>query len=355
MYDSSTKAEYKVNENFIKGFDEIYIFIEGYLSKQELKLLDEVSNITNVVLEIQSTRYNQKVLKDLSTDISIEENLYKKIIYSLADRKIIANKEDIKQESDLSIDAYPVSDNISEVHFVFYKINEYIKSGISPQSIVVVLPKEDFAHKLKAFDKENNLNFAMGISFTFSKTYKKFNAIYEYLLDNKDENIKRMEMYNLSDYSKIGESSIDDVFDLLQYLKDNESKMIIDTLVFSLSRIKDKLSKYRNIEILSYILSELQTKSIDDNTGGKIKVMGLLESRNMDFTALIIASFNDKKAPKYSKKDIFLDSEVKKRVNMPTRTDRYNLQKYFYYRLLQNSKNISISYIENEKESKSTF
>jgi hypothetical protein len=163
-----------------------------------------------------------------------------------------------------------------------------------------------------------------------------------------------MEIYELEEYKEQGTSNIEDIFNLLENVKNNESKSIIDTLIFSLDRIKDKLSKYKFIEILSYILSELQSKSIDDNTGGKIRVMGLLESRNMKFEALIIANFNDKKAPKYSKKDIFLNSKIKKG-KMPTRTDRYNLQKYFYYRLFQNSKNISISYIENEKESKSTF
>ena len=94
-------------------------------------------------------------MQDLSIKGELEDY---KIIYNLSN-KIIISQIEAKKESDLLIDAYPVSDNVSEAHFIFYKISEYISSGISPEHIVVVLPKEDFSNKLRAFDKENNLNF----------------------------------------------------------------------------------------------------------------------------------------------------------------------------------------------------
>ena len=49
----------------------------------------------------------------------------------------------------------------------------------------------------------------------------------------------------------------------------------------------------------------------------------------------------------FSLKDKFLSTKVKYLANLPTKIDRENLQKYYYKRLIDSSKNIFISYVES--------
>jgi inactivated superfamily I helicase len=70
--------------------------------------------------------------------------------------------------------------------------------------------------------------------------------------------------------------------------------------------------------------------------------MGLLETRLIDFDAIIICDFNNSFIPKISLKDKFLSTKVKYLANLPTKIDRENLQKYYYKRLIDSSKNIFI-------------
>ncbi len=95
--------------------------------------------------------------------------------------------------------------------------------------------------------------------------------------------------------------------------------------------------------------------SLDDINSGKITVMGLLESRMIDFDAVIICDFNENLIPKRSLKDKFLSTSLKEKANLPTSIDRENLQKYYYEKLISNSKNVYISYVKNDSEQISRF
>ncbi|XPV82168.1 MAG: hypothetical protein ACNI22_16735 [Halarcobacter sp.] len=83
--------------------------------------------------------------------------------------------------------------------------------------------------------------------------------------------------------------------------------------------------------------------------------MGLLESRMLNFQAVIICDFNESLIPKRSVKDKFLSTKIKEKVNLPTLLDRENLQKYYYDRLISNSNYVYISYVKNETEQISRF
>lgn len=71
--------------------------------------------------------------------------------------------------------------------------------------------------------------------------------------------------------------------------------------------------------------------------------MGVLETRLINFDAVIICDFNDEYIPKISTKDKFLSTKLKSLSELPTKFDRENLQKYYYKRLIDNSKYVFIS------------
>lgn len=72
--------------------------------------------------------------------------------------------------------------------------------------------------------------------------------------------------------------------------------------------------------------------------------MGMLESRNLDFENLIIASVNEGILPSGKNNNSFIPYEVKKAVELPTYKEKDAIYAYHFYRLLQRAKNIHLLY-----------
>jgi RecB family exonuclease len=89
--------------------------------------------------------------------------------------------------------------------------------------------------------------------------------------------------------------------------------------------------------------------------GGPVTVMGVLETRGAKFRAVIIPDFNDDVVPKRSEKDMFLSSRVRHHADLPDNTDREQLQRYYYARLLEGAEYKAISYVANEEKLPSRF
>jgi len=103
------------------------------------------------------------------------------------------------------------------------------------------------------------------------------------------------------------------------------------------------------------VLERLKDKTFDDTYSGKITCMGVLESRGMEFDGVIIVDFNEEYVPNVSDSDLFLNTFIRKMAKLPTRFDKENLQKHYYYQLINNSKKVAISYVKNEENSPSKF
>jgi RecB family exonuclease len=107
--------------------------------------------------------------------------------------------------------------------------------------------------------------------------------------------------------------------------------------------------------LMSLFLQRLASASLDDVRGGKITVMGVLETRAIDFDAVIIVDFSDANVPRRSDKDMFLNTNIREMANLPTMSDRENLQKHYYEMLINSSKETAISFVASEQSSASKF
>jgi ATP-dependent helicase/nuclease subunit B len=102
-------------------------------------------------------------------------------------------------------------------------------------------------------------------------------------------------------------------------------------------------------------LKTLKQLKFDDVRSGKITVQGVLEARGLEFDGVVILDFNEGIVPSVSDKDLFLNSTIRKLSNMPTRNDKENLQKNYYFSIINSSKRVALSYIQNEEKSASRF
>ena len=107
--------------------------------------------------------------------------------------------------------------------------------------------------------------------------------------------------------------------------------------------------------LVSLFLQRLGSRSLDDVRGGKITVMGVLETRSVNFDVVIIVDFSESNVPKKSDKDMFLNTQIREMANLPTMSDRESLQKHYYDLLISRSKEVAISYVSSNDSSGSRF
>jgi hypothetical protein len=75
-----------------------------------------------------------------------------------------------------------------------------------------------------------------------------------------------------------------------------------------------------------------------------VQLMGILESRTLDFKNVIMLSVNEGKLPKGKSVNSFIPYDMKKYFKLPTYTESDAVFAYHFYRLLQRSKNVSLIY-----------
>ncbi|VAX32627.1 hypothetical protein MNBD_NITROSPIRAE02-381, partial [hydrothermal vent metagenome] len=95
---------------------------------------------------------------------------------------------------------------------------------------------------------------------------------------------------------------------------------------------------------LVYLNEYLKGITYSHTWGGPVTVMGMLETRALGFKAVIIPDMNEEFMPPASEKDMFLNTEIRKRVGLPTFLDREALSRTYFNGLLKKAKAVFISY-----------
>ncbi|RDU59486.1 PD-(D/E)XK nuclease family protein [Helicobacter sp. MIT 14-3879] len=101
-------------------------------------------------------------------------------------------------------------------------------------------------------------------------------------------------------------------------------------------------------ELFSLFMHDFNTFRLDDISGGKIRVMGALEARNLSFKEALIIDFTDDFIPNVQSQDMFLNSNIRKFYHIPTKMDKENLFKHHYYNIMKNTKTTHISFVTNK-------
>ena len=81
-----------------------------------------------------------------------------------------------------------------------------------------------------------------------------------------------------------------------------------------------------------------------------LQVMGLLETRNLDFRNLIMLSVNEGRLPKTDSETSFIPYNLRKAFGMTTVEHRNAIYAYYFYRLLQRAERITLLYNKSTSE-----
>jgi hypothetical protein len=361
LYDKITLPElYEINFQYLKRYSAIVIYADGYLNSFETELLSKISKVLKLEMVYQTNIFTKKMMQRFKKfDINLEyDKLYR---LDLSGRKIIEYKDMIPCIK--HIEFYESAGKLLQIAYIKKKIYDFLKFGIKPENIVVITPDEEFVRVIQKFDSENIFNFAAGYPFEKSAIYKRVKAFYSYLEERSYENIYRIKRY-FEDYKefdeylfkKYSEVNFDEI--MLKFVFDNdknEEVILYKNELYKFKRVESELKNVTLKEALYLFLSRLRENRLDDKSGGKITVMGVLESRLMKYDGVIVVDFNEDIVPKKSSKDIFLNTTVRKHASLPTSNDRENLQKNYYLKLFLNAKRVAICAVSNEDKKPSRF
>jgi len=114
-----------------------------------------------------------------------------------------------------------------------------------------------------------------------------------------------------------------------------------------LQRLNVSYSSIMSIKVLQSLYKELLSLETLDFKGQPLKglqIMGMLESRVLDFETVIIVSVNEGVLPAGKTNNSFIPFDVKIENGLPTYKDKDAVYTYHFYRLLQRAKNAHIIY-----------
>jgi hypothetical protein len=146
---------------------------------------------------------------------------------------------------------------------------------------------------------------------------------------------------------------------LLQTIKtnlsnDNEDDKIVKAFVYSIFKIINKLINYYTqhpqidkVETLHAIYKQvidLAEVSFEGEPLNGLQIMGVLESRVLDFETVIVTSMNEGKFPAGKSMNSFIPYDVKRELGLPTFKEKDAIYTYHFYHLLQRAKNIFLIY-----------
>jgi len=152
---------------------------------------------------------------------------------------------------------------------------------------------------------------------------------------------------------------LETIISLLETLKnnlsnDNEEEKITKAFVFAIFKVINKLityySKHQHIDKIETLYAiykqviDVAEVSFEGEPLNGLQIMGVLESRVLDFDTVIVTSMNEGKFPAGKSSNSFIPYDVKRELGLPTFKEKDAIYTYHFYHLLQRATNIYLLY-----------
>jgi inactivated superfamily I helicase/RecB family exonuclease len=364
LYDRITLPElYELNSAYIRSLGAVRLHLEGFLSRFEVELLTKIAELIPLHIKVTISAYNQKmVLLFADLGIHLEQNNAYEINLSTKEILEVTPQNSIKNDAHV----YGFSSRLAQMSYVQSTIAQFVEEGLSPEEIVVILPDERFSEVLRPFDIWHNLNFAMGISLKQSSFYQRLSALEKAMRNDEIEDHLRLARLKIESemiavckelwHQKVScERAMEFFGTLLACDVKEQQNSLFKEAFFAFTHFLKHAPALRFEQVVKLFLNRLAAMSQDDVRGGKVTVLGVLETRGVAYKGVIVVDFNDEFVPKRSQKDLFLSSAVRAQAGLPTKRDRENLQRYYYHQLFSKAQKIAIAFVKNETSMPSRF
>lgn len=139
-------------------------------------------------------------------------------------------------------------------------------------------------------------------------------------------------------------------------VKSSDNRMLPEFIFTVYSAIEKLKAAVRNVtdkglDVSSYIYFRLLTQylgqvsvTFEGEPLSGLQVMGVLETRCLDFQNLIILGLNENKWPRTSTMSSFIPHNIRKGFGLPCIDEQNAMYAYYFYRLIQRAKNVTATY-----------
>ncbi len=146
------------------------------------------------------------------------------------------------------------------------------------------------------------------------------------------------------------ETILEKLKDCFDFNKDQAQVFYSEKLLGVIIHLKDLVTSHLHINTLKTLVQfynlKLNTETVDfrGEPFAGLQIMGVLESRCLDFENVIITSVNEGTLPSGQKGNSFIPYDLKIEVNLPTFKEKDAIYAYHFYRLLQRCKTAHLIY-----------
>ena len=152
---------------------------------------------------------------------------------------------------------------------------------------------------------------------------------------------------------------IDDALSLIDLIKTNtiaqgrkdsldlEQLFVFAKLFNQIKNLQDKYGFIKELKTLHHLFkqsSRLESLSFFGEPLSGLQLMGMLETRNLDFEHVILLSANEGFLPEGKSDNSFIPFDIRKEVGLPTYLDKDAIFAYHFYRLAQRCKTLTLVY-----------
>ena len=238
------------------------------------------------------------------------------------------------------------NENAFHINDIQKILNHSVLSEICEEAFGISIP--DYQHIIKSISKSNQ------VVFTSNNLKNKIEQIYS------DSSIIRL---IFSQGNEDVDSILKNIRSILEQLRDalilkQKSKNIdlkieieyIYQLSILFTKIYNYQTKYKALKsiksLLSFFnqLSRTEKLSLYGEPLKGLQLMGVLETRTLDFENLILCSVNENILPGSGKQNSFIPFDIRHEYNLPTYREKNAVFAYHFFRLIQRAKNIHLIY-----------
>lgn len=187
------------------------------------------------------------------------------------------------------------------------------------------------------------------------RTVKQENTVY--VPDSLADTIPELKLLFPTEKKLVISDVIDNCLEIIIQLRDRykkEKNALFLEYLFGCYQVFNQLQQFNNtygsitdIRSLRKVYTatlQLQTIDFKGEPVQGLQIMGMLESRNLDFETVIISSVNEGVLPAGKTHNSFIPLDLKVAFGLPTFKEKDAIYTYHFYRLLQRAKNVYILY-----------
>lgn len=203
---------------------------------------------------------------------------------------------------------------------------------------------EPFVNASELVNRINQNNYTFILQKKILELHPNGNELFQLLFQKWDTNSVAV-LENLSKILLLIKSNLS---------RDNEEEKITNAFVYSIFKVINQLISYfssheniDNIDTLYAIYKQVidvAEVSFEGEPLNGLQIMGVLESRVLDFETVIITSVNEGKFPAGKSMNSFIPYDVKRELGLPTFKEKDAIYTYHFYHLLQRAKNVYLLY-----------